>query len=134
MTDTVETEPKVALVVKKYIELRDKKAEMKAAFTASVATIDTAMERIETFLMTTLNQAGGSSLTTPYGTPYIAVQTSATVADWPSTLAWVKQNDQWDMLTRGVSKTHVEAFKLEHNDLPPGLNWTERRVVNVRRS
>lgn len=126
--------PQMAPLVERYIALRDKKAEMKAAYDASVKDIDTALERIENHFLHHMQELGMESFRTPFGTPYISVRTSASVADWESVLGFIKSHGEWQMLERRVNKTVVEAWRKEHNDLPPGLNWREERVVNVKRS
>lgn len=125
---------KVDELVSAYIKLRDKKAKMTADFKDSVAPIDDAMARCEAFLLSTLNAMGLESTRTPYGTAYTTTAVSATVADWPLVLDYVKKNELWPMLEKRVSKDFVRAFKAEHNDIPPGINWTETRVLNIRRS
>lgn len=134
MTDTVQSPVNVGAIVEKYLALRDRKAELKAAYDASVKDIDVAMERVENYLLRVMQEQGLESVRTPFGTPYISRRTSATVADWESFLGFVKANDEWSMLKRDVSKTVVEQYRNEHNDLPPGLNWREERVVNIKRS
>lgn len=134
MTEEVRESPQVAAIVEKYIALRDRKAELKAAYDASVKDIDVAMERVENYLLRTLQELGVESVRTPFGTPYISKRTSASVADWESFLDFVKTNDEWAMLKRDVAKTVVATWREEHNDLPPGLNWREERVVNIKRS
>jgi hypothetical protein len=134
MTTEVAAPAKVAMIVERYIQMRDRKAELKAAYDASVKDIDVGMERIERHLLNELNAMGATSMSTPFGTPYINLRTSATVADWPATLAFIQGNNAWEMLERRVNKTAVEAFRTEHEDLPPGINWREERVVNIRRN
>jgi len=126
--------PKVDALVEKYIALRDKKAELKSAYEASVADIDRAMERVENYLLRVMQELGVESIRTSFGTPYISRRTSASVADWEATLNWIKTNGEWHMLERRVNKAVVETFRNEHNDLPPGINWREERVVNIKRS
>lgn len=134
MSETVAETP-IVDVVERYIALRDKKAELKAAYDASVEKIDTAMDRCEAFIMATMQQIGVDSVKTKFGTAYTTARTSATSADWTgATLPWIIQNEQWAMLEKRVSKSFVEAYKAEHNDLPPGVNWREEIVVNVRRN
>lgn len=133
MTETVAA-PQVDRIIEKYIALRDKKAELKAAYDGQVKDLDAAMSRIENFLLAKMQELGVESLRTPFGTPYIQRRTSASVADWEAVLDWVRSNEEWGMLERRVSKTAVEAWRDEHNDLPPGLNWREERVVNIRRN
>lgn len=134
MSDTVQETPQIAAIVEKYIALRDRKAELKAAYEASVKDIDTAMERVENHLLRQMQEMGVESVRTPYGTPYISLRTSATVADWEVVLDFIKRHDEWHMLERRVNKTVVDEFRKAHNDLPPGINWREERVVNIRRS
>jgi hypothetical protein len=134
MSETVQATPNVGAIVEKYLALRDRKAELKAAYDASVKDIEAAMERVENYLLRIMQEQGLESVRTPFGTPYISRRTSATVADWESFLDFVKANDEWSMLKRDVSKAVVEQYRNEHNDLPPGLNWREERVVNIKRS
>ena len=121
-------------IVARYIALRDKKAELKAEYDAKVAKIDEALERIENHLLKFMTEAGVESVRTSAGTPYISRRTSATVADWDSFFGWVREHEAWGMLERRASKTAVQEYRDEHDDLPPGINWREERVVNIKRS
>ena len=134
MTDSIATEPKVEQIVERYIALRDRKAVLKKEYEASVKDLDTAMERVEDHLQSLMNRLGVESLRTEHGTAYQTIRTSATVADWALTLNWIRENEQWSMLEKRVSKTCVESYRDEHDDLPPGINWTEARTVNIKRA
>jgi hypothetical protein len=135
MNDTA-TKPAMQLdaVVERYVQIRDKKAEMKKAFEASVAPLTEAMDRLENAVLKALNDQGVESVRTKAGTAYKSTSTSATVADWEQVLPWIKENDRWDMLEKRVNKTAVEQFRTDNDDLPPGINWREAITVNVRRS
>jgi hypothetical protein len=121
-------------IVKKYIELRDRKAKISADAKAEIARLDEGMEKIERFLLAEMDKQGLEALPTGEGTPYKSTKTSVTVADWPEFLNWVKEGGRWEMLTRGASKDAVKEFREANDDLPPGLNWREEIVVNVRRT
>lgn len=125
---------KLDLIVERYVQLRDKKAQMKAAYEASVADITTGMNRLENAILATLNEQGAESFRTARGTAYKSTSTSATVADWDSLLGFVRENDRWDMLEKRVSKTAVDQFRAANDDLPPGINYRESVSVGVRRS
>jgi hypothetical protein len=136
MSDT-EAPPKVSqldLIVEKYVQLRDLKAEKKSAYQKEVDALDAAMERVEGHLLKTLQGMGVESIRTQFGTAYQQLRTSATVADFDAVLAFIREGEHWSMLEKRVSKPFVEAYKEEHNDLPPGINWREERVINVRRN
>jgi hypothetical protein len=134
MTDPTKETPAVDEIVARYIALRDKKAEIKAKYDAEVEAIDAAMSRVENYLLKLMTELGVESIRTSAGTPYVSRRTSATVADWEVFLDWVRSNGEWSMLERRANKTVVQSWREEHNDLPPGLNWREERVVNVKRS
>jgi len=134
MTTDVQEAPKVESLVERYVQLRDRKAELKADYDKSVADIEVAMKRVEDYIQNLLNSLGVESLRTEFGTAMQVIRTSATVADWDSVFNWIKANDHWSALEHRVSKSFVEAYKTEHNDLPPGVNWTEARTIQIRRS
>lgn len=121
-------------IVERYIRLRDAKAKITADAKARVAELDAGMEKIERVLLSKMNEQGLESLPTSVGTPYKSTKISVSVADWPEFINWVKAGERWEMLTRGASKDAVREFRTEHEDLPPGLNWREETVVNVRRN
>lgn len=125
---------KLDLIVERYVQLRDRRAQMKAAYEASVADITTGMNRLENAILATLNEQGAESFRTAHGTAYKSTSTSATVADWDSLLGFVRENDRWDMLEKRVSKTAVDQFRAANDDLPPGINYRESVSVGVRRS
>jgi len=126
--------PTLDQVVLKYIALRDKKAEHKKAYDAKIEAIDAGLEKLEAFIKASLEQLGVESVRTSAGTAYQSTRTSATAADWPMVLEWIRANEHWDMLEKRVNKSFVESYRNEFEDLPPGVNWREERVINIRRS
>ncbi len=125
---------KLSELVAKYIELRDKKAQMKAEYEEKVHRLDAALDQMEGALLKTFDAAGMDSVKTEFGTAYTTVQSTASVADADVFRQFVKDNDAWEMMQARVSKTAVEQYKAVHGDIPPGVNWREERVVNVRRA
>lgn len=120
-------------LVEKYILLRDKKAEIKKAYEMKVAGIDEVLEKIEVILLKSFQDSGMDSVSTKAGTAYVSSRTSATVADWDAFFNFVKTGENWDFLERRCSKEAVVQYKAANEDLPPGVNWSETRTVNVRR-
>jgi hypothetical protein len=121
-------------IIEKYVALRDKKARIKAAFQEKTGEIDQAMTQIENLLLKQLQDMGVESFKTKAGTAYTSTRTSASVADWEVFLGFVQDNQAWEMLERRASKTAVDEYRKTTDDLPPGVNWREERVVNIRRS
>ena len=125
---------KLDLIVERYVQMRDRLAEMKAAYEASTADIKAGMAKLENAIMATLNEQGVESVRTASGTAFKSVSNSATIADWDAYLAFVKENDRWDMLEKRCAKLAVEQYRAANDDLPPGVNWKSAVTVNVRRA
>lgn len=121
-------------IIEKYIELRDKKSDLSAAYKKKVAGLDAALDQLEAILLEKLNEIGMDSAKGSTGTVYKSKRTSATVADWDYVLDYIQKNELWNMLEKRVSKQAVEQYVEEHGNLPPGINWREELVVNIRRS
>jgi hypothetical protein len=117
-----------------YIELRDQKKQLKAKYDEDVESIDAALARMEAVFMNQMNAQGLESMPNSAGTPYKQHVQSATSGDWPTFLKWVIENQAWHFLEKRVSKDAVKAYKEDHNEIPPGVNWRESVVVNVRRN
>lgn len=125
---------KLSEAVSIYIKMRDKKAQMKAEFDASVAPLNEKMEKLEAKLLDVFNKTGMDSVKTEFGTAYTTTRVTASVADREIFMNHVKENDEWALLEVRASKTAVEQYRDNNNDLPPGISMREERVVNIRRS
>lgn len=126
---------KLSEAVTLYIQLRDKKAQMKSDFDASVAPINDKMEKLEAKLLDVFNKTGMDSVKTEHGTAYTAVRTTASVADREAFMEFVKANEEWSLIEVRAAKLAIEQFRDNNdNELPPGVNIRSERVVNIRRS
>ncbi len=126
---------KLSEAVSLYIRLRNKKAEMKAEFDASIAPLNEKMEKLEAKLLDVFNTTGMDLVRTENGTAYISVRTTASIADREAFMEFVKANEEWSLLEARASKTAIEQFRDSNNgELPPGINIRSERVVNIRLS
>ena len=121
-------------VIERYIALRDRKAALKARYEEEAGKLDAAMTQCEAYIGKELERTGATSLKTKFGTAYFQNRSSATVADWDSLLTWILEKDMLNMLERRVSKAAVDEYIAAHSDLPPGVNYRQERVVNIRRT
>ena len=121
-------------VVEGYVKARDEKAALKAAFEKKVEGLNEWMEKAELVILKHLNEANLESIKTSAGTAYKKRETSATVADWDSTLGYIRENEAWHMLDHRVNKTAVAEYIKENKNVPPGVNWSERVSIGIRRS
>ena len=119
-------------VIGLYLQLRQRKTEIEESIKDKLTGIREDMTALEGWLMQQCEADGVKSFRTDAGTAFIATQDSASVADWDKTLAYVKEHDLYEMLTKGVSKTVVRDFIEENGAPPPGVNFSSRRTINVR--
>ena len=125
---------KLSEAVSLYISLRDKKAELKAELEAQVRPIQEKMDKLEIKLLEAFESTGVDSVRTEFGTAYKSVRTTASVADRDAFIEFVKSRGEWSLLEVRAAKTAVEEYRAANDDLPPGVNMREERVVNIRRS
>lgn len=136
MTDAVAERPAIKLddLIGRYVKLRDKKDALKKKFDEETASLDAAMEKVENYLLNHFNTTGADSVKTPFGTAYKQRRTSATVADRDSFVNFCQTNNLMHLIDVRVGKKAVEEYRDEKDDLPPGINYSESWVVNIRRS
>jgi hypothetical protein len=125
---------KLSELIDKYIEIRDKKAQLKAEYDAKKNKMDDALDKIEAVILKTFDASGMDSAKTENGTAYTSRLVTATVADPDVFMRHVVETEAWHMIEKRCSKVGVEQYRAEHDEVPPGINWREERVVNVRRS
>jgi hypothetical protein len=124
-----------AEVVATYIKLRDRRAQRKNEYEAADAADKEKQEKIEAYLLKEFNESGVDSIKTEFGTAYKTSKLSVTTADKEAFFHnWVVPNGAWEFLDIKPNKTAVQQYKAAHDDIPPGLNWSETMSVNVRRS
>lgn len=121
-------------VVDRYVKLRDKKKEMEEAHKASLRPINEAMERLEVALLTHLEQNGTEAVRTKAGTAYKKTETSITIADKEVFKNHLFETGRWDLADIRASKTGIEAYREENDDLPPGVNWRQSLSVGIQRA
>jgi hypothetical protein len=125
---------KLSELIDKYIEIRDKKAQLKAEYDVKKNKMDDALDKIEAVILKTFDASGMDSAKTENGTAYTSRLVTATVADPDIFMQHVIATEAWHMIEKRCSKVGVEQYRAEHDEVPPGINWREERVVNVRRS
>ena len=79
-------------------------------------------------------EQGVSSVKTKVGTPYIIERTSVTVADKEVFRSWCQANGAEDFMEVRPAKNMVVAYKEQHDDIPPGLNWSSALTIGVKKS
>lgn len=118
-----------------YLAVRERRAERKKSYTADDEKDVALQDKLEALFLAKFQKSGTDSLTIRgVGTAYTASRCSASVADKEIFLDFIKQNEEWGLLDTRALKSAVEDYKLAHQALPPGINWKEEIVVNVRKA
>ena len=129
MTDQVRADELAA----KYIKLREFHDVISRESKDKLGKIKSAMDELESEMMTFLNQSGQESSNTKSGTFFKRTSTSATVADRDVFLQFVWDNDAKNFLENRVNKTAVDEYIAEHDLLPPGVDVVRKVAISVNR-
>jgi len=122
-------------LVRAYIKMRDKRAELKAAYEAEDEKIKEQMALVEMHLLDVCKSTGAESIRTEHGTAIRSVQTRYWTGDWASMHKFIRDNNALDLMERRISQLSMKNFLRENPDLmPAGLNVDNKYVVTVRRS
>jgi hypothetical protein len=130
----------VEKMVETYIGLRDKRAVAKKEWEGVDKQYKMLLDKLEEKLKMALDEVGATSMKTEHGSFFKTYVTSAKVADFDALLDYIKQNDEWGLLERRVSKARVVELMSERadgtfaNDPPPGVDFVRIEEVQVRRS
>lgn len=139
MTMTEETEqapaPKLGIDqrIQQYVMLRDKIKEEDEAHKQKMKPYRETLDKLNSLLLDLLNNSGGDSIKTKFGTAYKTVKRSASLEDPEKFMEFVIEKEAWDLIERKVSVTAAEAFADENGILPPGVKMSSQATVGVRR-
>lgn len=121
-------------IVEKYIKVRDKRSLLKAERDRELAKFDELQDKLEALLLAKFQELGVESIRTEAGTAYASLRTSVSAADPDAFFTFIRETESFDLLERRPSKTAIEQYRESTGELPPGINWSQTRVVNFRKS
>ena len=120
-------------VIAAYMTLRDKKAAIEAQTKAEVAKIKEKMDKLEAYLKAQMDAQGLTSFKSDFGTAFLTTTDYANVEDWDKTLAFIRDNEAFDMLEKRVSKLAVRGYIDQNTAVPPGVTYGTKLEVNIRK-
>jgi hypothetical protein len=123
----------VDAVIDTYLTLRQQKEVIEADTKDRLIGIKEKMLKLEAWIQAKSDETGVKSFKTDHGTAFLSTSDYATVADWDAVMAWVKKNEAWDMLTRGVNKRSVRGYIDDTKTVPDGVNFGTKIGVSVRK-
>ncbi len=119
-------------LVDKLLAMRGKIEAIKKAHKAQLEPYLNAEAYLEARLMDVLNEAGVKSMRAEAGTFYTSKHSSTKVIEWEKTLAYIRENDAWELLEARVSKTAAAAIIEETQQPIPGVEVKSTSILNVR--
>lgn len=137
MTNEADTSrPTVPLdrLVRAYMKMRAKRAEMKAAYEREDKEVATQMDVVKAALLNHCKVHAVDSVSTNEGVFYRTVQTRYWTNDWESMGKFVVEHNAPELLEKRLHQGNIKQFIEEHPELlPPGLNVDSEYTVTVRR-
>jgi len=124
---------KVDDVIATYMKLRSQKEAIEAQMKEQTAAIKAKMEKLESWIKEQADVQGVTSFKTKHGTAFLTTTDYANVADWDAMLAFVRENEAYDLFEKRVSKVAVRGYIEQTKAVPPGVNYGTRLDVNIRK-
>lgn len=123
----------LAVKVEQYIKLRDHKTKAKKAFDTSMTRINDAIEKLDGEILAGLQAEGAENIKTEFGTAYTITQATATVKDREALDTWARETGNEAVMNIAANKKIVREL-LDEGVEVPGVKFTERQTIGVRRS
>jgi len=135
---TTETEADVGptpdALTRTYIKIRDKRAELKAAFEEQDTALEAQINTIKSELLDYCKSQNIDSVRTQAGTFYRTIKTRYWTNDWDSMNKFILEHEVPQFYEKRLNQTVMKQFLEENPDvLPPGLNVDSEYVITVRK-
>lgn len=127
------TTPNIGDVIRTYMKLRDQKAAIEGKVKTDLTTINGKMDKLEAYLKAQMDAQGLTSFKSDFGTAFLTTTDYANVEDWDKTLAFIRDNEAFDMLEKRVSKLAVRGYIDQNKAVPPGVTYGTKLEVNIRK-
>ena len=127
-------QPQADRLVKAYVKMRDKRAELSKQYEAEDSKIAEQMELVEAELMKLCKEIGADSVKTQYGTVYRSVKTRYETTDWDSMYKFIQEHNIPQVLVKSINGANMKQFLDENPTLMPvGMNINNKYTVKVLR-
>jgi hypothetical protein len=130
MSETV----KADRLVKAYIAMRDKRAELSKEYANADKKIEEQMEMVEAELVKMCKDVGADSLRTSFGNVHRTIKTTYETSDWESMYNFIVEHNIPHVLQRRISPLNMKQFLDENPTLMPiGMNVNNKYAVKIIR-
>jgi hypothetical protein len=124
----------VEKLVKVYIKMREKQAEMASAYKEQEEALKDKMAKVKGALLEHCKEHNVESVRTAEGVFFRTLKQSYWTNDWESMGKFIIEHQVPELLEKRLHQGNVKQFLAEHPDLlPPGINVDSEYSVTVRR-
>ena len=120
-------------VVAAFVKLRDQKEEIEKRHKEELRVLNESMQKLGGWLQASLLTAGVESFKTSQGTAFLQHNDKTVVRDFTAALDFIREHNEWSMLTAAVSKTAVKDYMERTGSMVPGVEYQSELKVIVRR-
>lgn len=129
------TTPKIEQVIEGLLKIRDKRAELKAAFKIEDDKLAEMEERGENWLLSHLTDLGVDNVKTQFGTAFTQTKMRSSIGDWGHFSTWAAETGNVDLLQHRLNEANLKTYmESSGNQLPPGVATSPVRTITIRRS
>jgi hypothetical protein len=124
----------VDIMVKVYTRVRDKRAELKAAFDEEDKALQAQLDKVKQGLLEYCKEHGVESVRTAHGLFYRTVKTRYWTNDWESFYGFMREHGTMELLEKRIHQMNMKEFMEQNPDAhPPGLNIDSEYEITIRR-
>lgn len=122
-------------MVKVYTRVRDKRAELKAAFDEEDKALQAQLDMVKQGLLEYCKEHGVESVRTQHGLFYRTSKTRYWTSDWQSMHKFIMEHGLPEFFEKRLNQSVVKEFLEQNPDLlPPGLNVDAEYNISVRKA
>lgn len=119
--------------VKHYIDLRDENELIMKEADTKIADNKAKMEKLGVFIQLKAEQDKLEKVPTQYGTVFWTIGDRCTVSNGEAFFDFVKEKQAWELIEKRASKTGVRDYIKTAKLVPPGVDYTTFKQINVRK-
>lgn len=121
-------------LVTAYVNIRDKRDELRREYNDADAGLSEKIEKIKGVLLALYKERGVESLRTAAGTATRMVKTRYSAPDWTAFVEFVKENDAIDLLEKRIAQTNFRQFVEENPDVVVPVRADSEYTIRVTRA
>ncbi len=122
-------------VIARYVEIRDKRSEIKKAYDTEDKVLKAALEKLEVWLLAKFEEVGSDQFKSVHGVAFRQIDTQVSCNDWTNFWPKMAELGRYDFMQKRLSAKAVQDYLAEegHEDLP-GITTFNEYKVGIRRA